>query len=168
MTCAKAITLALAQRAVAGIKVRQPLSSLVYTPRREVTVEHTDFLQEILKEEVNVKQVKLQPHSSGQQATAVLDLEITPEFRQEGLMREVVRNVQQARKQAGLEVDDRIELRLETADEELATLLQKNTHLTDIIKQETLAISLNNTEQSDFTATAKIDGTELTIGVTKS
>ncbi|HEX5948636.1 MAG TPA: DUF5915 domain-containing protein, partial [Actinomycetota bacterium] len=48
--------------------------------------------------------------ASGGGVTLALDLEITPELAREGLAREVVRLVQEARKEAGLEVTDRIEL----------------------------------------------------------
>ncbi|MBV9593767.1 MAG: isoleucine--tRNA ligase [Actinobacteria bacterium] len=43
--------------------------------------------------------------------TVALDLELTHELRQLGLVRDIVRTVQDARKNAGLEVTDRIELR---------------------------------------------------------
>ena len=42
--------------------------------------------------------------------TVALDLTLTPELERAGLFREVVRLVQEARKNAGLEVSDRIEL----------------------------------------------------------
>ena len=42
--------------------------------------------------------------------TVALDLELTPELRRLGLLRDIVRTVQEARKNAGLEVTDRIEL----------------------------------------------------------
>ena len=96
-----------------------------------------------------------------------LDLEITPELAQEGLMREVVRNVQEAHKDAGLEVDDRINLRLESADDSITTVL-KNEQLTDVIMQETLANSINHNDVKNYTTTAKIDGAELTIAFDKA
>jgi isoleucyl-tRNA synthetase len=48
--------------------------------------------------------------ASGGGETVALDLEITPELRAAGTVREVVRLVQEARKSQGLEVTDRIEL----------------------------------------------------------
>ena len=127
--------------------------------------EHLDFFKEILKEEVNVKQVEITATTTDQ-LSVVLDLKLTPELKQEGLMREAVRNIQQARKQAGLDVDDRIDLVLETTDDKLTTVLQRP-ELTDTIKQETLAKSLRTTGKSDFTTTVKIESADLGIGVTK-
>jgi isoleucyl-tRNA synthetase len=43
--------------------------------------------------------------------TIALDLELTPQLRRLGILREVIRGVQEARKNAGLDVTDRIELR---------------------------------------------------------
>jgi isoleucyl-tRNA synthetase len=48
--------------------------------------------------------------ASGGGVTVALDLEITPELRRAGLVRDVVRLVQDARKNTGLDVSDRIEL----------------------------------------------------------
>ena len=68
----------------------------------------------------------------------LLDTETTPELEAEGLARDIVRAVQQARKDAGLEVSDRITLRL-TGDE--ATVAAATAHR-DLISAETLATTL--------------------------
>ncbi|PIZ61561.1 isoleucine--tRNA ligase, partial [Candidatus Saccharibacteria bacterium CG_4_10_14_0_2_um_filter_52_9] len=179
----EAITNGLAQRAQAGIKVRQPLAK-VTVPVHQFTdaTAREEIYRDIIAEELNVKQVVFNntdasrrermekpPTEAGtiavQEHLAVqLDLKLTPELKREGLMREVVRHVQQARKQAGLEVDDRIDLGLQTTDAELTTLF-KDHGLTDTIKHETLAKSLHPTAVKGFQTTVKIDGAELHISL---
>ncbi|MFE5165592.1 isoleucine--tRNA ligase [Streptomyces sp. NPDC056697] len=69
-------------------------------------------------------------------ATVALDLEITPELRRAGLARDAIRLIQEARKNSGLDVADRIALRWETADEELRQALTDHAGL---IADEVLA-----------------------------
>ena len=70
--------------------------------------------------------------------TVALDLEITPELRRAGLVREAVRLVQDARKTSGLEVSDRIELWWD-ADGELAEALAEGSAR---LGEEVLAVSV--------------------------
>jgi isoleucyl-tRNA synthetase len=170
----QAITIGLAERAKAGIRVRQPLASATVSNAFDIGLppESYEHYLDIIREELNVKQVKLDPSgdsksSRAAEVTVKLGLKLTPELKQEGLMREVVRNVQQARKQAGLQVDDRISLHLETDDKDIKALLENKT-LTDTIMQETLAKSLNKGGVQAFTATVKIDKAELKISLAKA
>jgi len=61
--------------------------------------------------------------------TVALDLDITPELRREGLAREIIRLVQDARKADGLEVSDRITLHWQAADPELTAALTEHGQL---------------------------------------
>jgi len=70
--------------------------------------------------------------------TLALDLEITPELRRAGLAREAVRMIQDARKQSGLEVTDRISLAWSASDAELAEALREHG---GEIASEVLAVS---------------------------
>ena len=64
-----------------------------------------------------------------------LDTSLTEPLEREGLARELVRTVQEARKQAGLEVSDRITLRIEGTPDVAAAL---DVHR-DYVMEETLA-----------------------------
>jgi isoleucyl-tRNA synthetase len=140
-------------RAKEGIKVRQPLATL-RIPKEGKFVDFAD----VLKEELNVKKVTYDPESELE-----LDLDITPELRREGLMREVIRFVQNARKQAGLNVDDRIELCLSTVGKELYSAIEEHS---DTIESETLG-KLSDNISDGYEATVKIEDSELKITLKK-
>jgi len=92
--------------------------------------------------------------------TVALDLTITPELRREGLARDVVRVVQDARKAAGLDVSDRIELGLEATGELKEAIEAHGDH----IGSETLAVSLAGTvADPDSDTMAEIDGGSLRV-----
>jgi isoleucyl-tRNA synthetase len=61
--------------------------------------------------------------------TVGLEVEITPELRREGLAREVIRLVQEARKNDGLHVSDRIRVRWEASEPELSAALAEHGEL---------------------------------------
>jgi len=65
-----------------------------------------------------------------------LDTKLTPELEQEGVARDLVRQIQELRKSADYNVDDRITVALINADEEML----KN--FGDYIKSETLATTI--------------------------
>ena len=61
--------------------------------------------------------------------TVAIDTTVTPELRREGLAREVIRLVQDARKNDGLDVTDRIALRWSASDPDLAAALTEHAAL---------------------------------------
>jgi isoleucyl-tRNA synthetase len=102
------VSLGLEARAKAGIKVRQPLSSLKVKSVKLVGSE--EFLEPI-KEEVNVKNVQFEPALSGD---VELDIIITAELKEEGTMRDVVRAIQEMRKAKELKPGDLVGLVVDT------------------------------------------------------
>jgi isoleucyl-tRNA synthetase len=152
------ITEGLAQRAEAGIKVRQPLQEVVVAGIADIKPELID----IIGEELNVKNVGTV--EAGSEVSVTLDLRITPELKREGTMRELVRFVQNARKNAGLNVDDRINLRIEADSEEVKRAYED---FKDTIFAETLATGELDSE-AQYSETMKIEGQELKINLTKA
>lgn len=147
---------ALSQRGEAKIKVRQPLSVLTV---RGLGQDTDQGYIEIIKDEVNVHNIKLGEKTE-------LNIELTPALRREGLMREIVRHVQSARKKAGLNVDDRIELSLATDDQETAEAIKEHQ---DTIKAETLAVALHDDEKDlAYSEEVKVEGQMLEISLKKA
>jgi isoleucyl-tRNA synthetase len=91
-----------------------------------------------------------------------LELELDDELRREGLAREIVHAVQIARKDAGLEITDRISLTL-SGDEDLIDAAQAHQ---DYLAGEVLATRVNYHGIGNG-ATAEIDGRELSIAVSR-
>lgn len=97
------VSTALQVRSKANIKVRQPLASLV------VKQEFTDELRAIIAEEVNVKEV-----ASDTSMTMELELDttLTPDLIEEGIARDIIRAIQDARKKENLTPHQTVELSL--------------------------------------------------------
>jgi isoleucyl-tRNA synthetase len=74
---------------------------------------------------------------SGDGGVVVLDTTVTPELAREGLARDVIRAVQQARREAGLDVSDRIELVVASPHAEVRDAVEVHQ---DLIAGETLAL----------------------------
>ena len=159
----------LSKRASEGIKVRQPLASvkLINTIYQDTPAEVAQFLIDIAKDELNVKSVEIVTDSESESAqpSVVYDLTITPELKREGLMREIVRHVQSARKQAGLQIDDRIVLSISSDDSEISQAVDA---FADVIKSETLAVELNSVADESEKYDAKIEGKLVEISLKKA
>ncbi len=69
-----------------------------------------------------------------------LDLELTPELKQEGLARDLVRHIQQLRKDSGLDISDRIIIRYQTHDDPVRRVF---VDFGDYIRGETLCVRLD-------------------------
>lgn len=128
------VSLALESRAKAGIKVRQPLA-LLRVKNTEKEVLH-DELVSLIKDEINVKEVALDVTLTEDVA---LDTTITPELKKEGQFRDLIRAVQELRKQTGLTPSDSATLTVATDErgrvliEEFASELKKTSILREII-----------------------------------
>lgn len=92
----KIVSEALKLRADAGIKVRQPLAKLQIS--NDKLQKKTELIA-LIRDEVNVKEI-----SFGKEMR--LDTTLTQELREEGIVRELVRNIQEMRRDMGLKPKD--------------------------------------------------------------
>jgi isoleucyl-tRNA synthetase len=104
----KIVSLALEERAKAGIKIRQPLKSLKI---KNLKLKISDELLNLIKDEVNVKEIIFDKRIENE---VEIDTAISDDLREEGIIRELSRRIQDLRKKAGLMPRQKIELIIET------------------------------------------------------
>jgi isoleucyl-tRNA synthetase len=100
----------LAAREGAGLGVRQPLALATVRARRL-----SPELEAIFADELNVKAVTYENAGADEHESVSLDTTVTEALRLEGLVRNISRKVNDLRKQAGLDLDERIHLRVDVA-----------------------------------------------------
>ncbi|MGH3520390.1 MAG: isoleucine--tRNA ligase [Haloechinothrix sp.] len=101
------------------------------------------------------------PASSG---LVLLDTDVTPQLAAEGLARDLMRVVQQARRDAGLDVSDRIALTVDAPEEVVAAAKPHQ----EFIAGETLADTVDYASLDDGFAGAVGEGIPVTVAVSKA
>ena len=118
-----------------------------------------------LPEEIIIRTEPAEGLSTGDSnlLTVGITTEITSELKEEGLAREIIRRIQDFRKQSGFEISDRIALTYQ-ASPGLSSAL--TTHR-DYIMEEVLAVELSEGEPESkmFTSTTSFEGEEATLGL---
>lgn len=152
----------LSQRAGAGIKVRQPLGELRITGALDASGPLEEHYLETIREELNVKSILIDDQK--QDLSVSLSVKITPALKREGMMREVIRNVQNFRKQAQLEVNDHILLSLSTSDQVLRKAIEEHG---SAIGDETLAEAITLDERYAHNMVCTIDDASLSVSLEK-
>ena len=128
------------------IKIRQPLSKLTYSGEKLDA-----FYEQIIADEVNVKEVE-----NGKALS--LDKTLTEELKREGFARDLIRAVQSARKNAKLNMDDRIKLSLS---------IDLPEGFEELVKSEVLADSFAKNANYAHDEIAKVNGENITISLEK-
>ncbi|MBI3442463.1 MAG: class I tRNA ligase family protein [Candidatus Sungbacteria bacterium] len=150
----KIVSEALKLRVDAGIKVRQPLAKLQITNdklRKE--------LLELIRDEVNVKEI-----SFGKEM--FLDTALTQELREEGMVRELARNIQEMRRDMGLAPKDVIRCQfagdaaIENAVNRLQKQLQKDVNAKTVVIGGKSASGRTKAERE-----IEVDGKKVWVGI---
>lgn len=104
----KIVSLALERRMSAGIKVRQPLSKLKVKSKK---LDGKEEYLKLIKDEINVKKIIFDQNIEGE---VELDTEITEELQKEGSTREIIRFIQDKRKENNLTPNVQVSLIIST------------------------------------------------------
>jgi isoleucyl-tRNA synthetase len=124
-----------ARRKESEIKLRQPLSKITYSAKEKLDPD----LENIIKEELNVKAVEYQK-SSNDLPSVKLDTNITPELKEEGEARDFIRQIQQLRKDSGMTLQDKIEIKAPAWSKKFEELILRSTASVKISESDELKI----------------------------
>lgn len=170
-TVKKIVEIGHALRDEAAIKLRQPLSEVEV---EKAGLKNIEEMLPIAAEEMNVKIVRVVEHIDERGGwiiktvnglTVALHTELTEELKREGMMRELLRQVNDLRKEAKLTPTDRITLSLATDDIELKSVFTT--------EKEHLAAAARATEvvfeklESPFTREIELDGKKVAVAIKK-
>jgi isoleucyl-tRNA synthetase len=179
----KISSLGRAARAKAGIKVRQPLSKAVVGVETEEEKKALENLATGVMEEINVKQLVVLSESKGREKFpsnmpdysvandarywVAISTELPPELIAEGVSRELVRHLQNMRRNAKFDITDHIITYYQTKDPIIEQVI--NT-FADYIKQETLSQELIDSLPPDKTYGEKhrISNSEVSLAIKKT
>lgn len=158
-TARKAVEHALKLRADAGLKVRQPLSSLSLNPKH-FDMDTSHF--EIIKDEVNVKEVSFDKKLADD-VFANLDVSVTPALRAEGQARDFIRLVQEFRKNQKLNPRDTAKIIVDTNEDGKKII---EAFKTEIMKMALLSsIDFKKTDLPSDAEKVEIEGVSFTLSL---
>jgi len=135
------IEVGLKERDISQIGLKWPLSLAQVNSGFEIKLNNE--LKEIIKQQLNIKEIKFKIDKKEKDLSIKLDTKMTPELESEGYAREISRKVQALRKKMGLNKENVIELKIET-DKEFQEILESQR---DLIKERTNSKELKFSEK---------------------
>jgi len=149
------VSLALSERQRVKIKVRQPLPELKI---KDSFLKKEPELLELIKEEVNVKKI-----SFGNEFK--LDTTITEELKEEGIVREIIRNIQEIRKEMNLKPKDKITVSY-FGTEKISKIIEKYKRI--ILNEALLLDILKSEDKLDSAKEIKVENEKLILSIKKA
>lgn len=115
------VQLGLAKRDELGIKVRQPLAKIIIKENSGLV--NKTSLHDIIKDELNIKKIEFE---TAEMLAVELDPTIDEDLQKEGIVRELVRQVNTMRKSAKLTINDVVNVIYQTSDELIVKAITEN------------------------------------------
>ena len=129
-------------------------------------IDINNYSLEVLEEDIIIDEVPLENFSvsTNQNITVGVSTLITPKLYNEGLIRDLIRHIQNLRKDSDLSVDDRIDLVIKYDDESLSIALKNHKKY---LLNEVLGVDIkDDLGAMDYSNSLKINNKEVIIGIT--
>lgn len=150
----KIVEMGMNARKSAKIRVRQPLAKITVKGARTSSAVASEVLSEL-----NIKEIG---YKSGKELQVSLDTKLTPQLYEEGIAREIIRGVQELRKEAGYKFNDRVQVALDGPKNVLGVAEKYK----DVIEKETLG-KFGKVPAPDAKAELTVGGTKVWLSVKK-
>ncbi|MCF7794844.1 isoleucine--tRNA ligase [Patescibacteria group bacterium] len=155
----------LAKRDEKKIKVRQPLQKATVVYKEDLALDN-DYCA-LIKDELNIKDVNFKLDEEKENIEVVLDTELSADLIEEGMKRELIRVINNLRKNSGLTIEDRVIVYYFSSEPEFKAVLDK--YQKDI-EREVLADNIIKAEKDLETEIKKqinINNKSISIGLEK-
>lgn len=135
----------------------------------DITLKDDDFSLKLTPKNHDDKNVATQALADNSHLIS-LDLNVTEKLRQEGLARDIIRLIQQARKDADLDVSDKINLKISSEQSKIADIIE---NFNEYIKEQVLAEDLifvdtqETNEEGAIVSTGKAESADIIITIIK-
>ncbi|MCF7820762.1 MAG: isoleucine--tRNA ligase [Candidatus Pacebacteria bacterium] len=156
------VELGLAKRDETNLKVRQPLASITIFSDKDLTLNEAE--KELLKDELNVKEVLVEKADKVKALRVALDTNLSEDLILEGIKRDLVRLINNLRKESSLTISDTVNVYLHSDSEKI----QKAVAIfSQEIKAEVLAKELTFLQKDGLLAekNVKINDEALFLGL---
>jgi isoleucyl-tRNA synthetase len=155
----------LAQRDEQKIKVRQPLQKATVIFKEDLAWIH-DYLA-LIKDELNIKELNFAIDKARENIEVILDTNLSPDLIAEGTKRELVRVINNLRKNSGLTIENRVTIYYFSAESSFETVINK---YQGDIKREVLADKIIKVEkelETEMNKKININDKSISIGLEK-
>ena len=127
-----------AQRKIHELAVKQPLASMSVSVKDSLSLADNKDLLQLIKEEVNLGKIKF---IKADQLSVELDTNLTPDLIKKRQAREVIRSIQQARKEAGCKLDQVVNITLPSWPKKYEDHIKTKTLVNKITKGKHVKLS---------------------------
>jgi len=165
----KIVSLGLELRAKAKIKVRQPLSKLQIANCKM----QNEFI-DLIKDELNVKEIETVEEFKEEKKwifgeeeglKIALNIEITPQLKEEGMIRDFIRQIQELRKKAGLKPRNKILIQFSGGKRSNEFLMRNKNFILKEIKAKDLSLVENKDLTVKIEKEIEMAGEKLWLGI---
>ncbi|HKK54633.1 MAG TPA: isoleucine--tRNA ligase [Patescibacteria group bacterium] len=155
----------LAQRDENKLKVRQPLQKATVVFKEDLALAEDYFA--LIKDELNIKELSFELDKEKENIEVVLDTNLSPDLIEEGMKREIIRVINNLRKNSGLTIEDRVVVYYSSLEPEFAAAINK---YQEDIEREVLADKITKLEtevETEIKKQININNKSINIGLEK-